>query len=85
MRLLSFTTNLAWGKADRLSESEMNPKLTLRRLGAVAILATLGAGLLAGSNASSPEQRRDAALDKAITAGMQRASIPGAIVGIWQS
>jgi CubicO group peptidase (beta-lactamase class C family) len=62
----------------------MNPKLTLRRLGAVAILATLGAGLLAGSNASSPEQRRDAALDKAITAGMQRASIPGAIVGIWQ-
>jgi D-alanyl-D-alanine carboxypeptidase len=62
----------------------MNSKRTSRRLRAVAIVATLGAGLLAGCNASRPEQARDAALDKAIPPAMQRASVPGAIVGIWQ-
>jgi D-alanyl-D-alanine carboxypeptidase len=57
---------------------------TLRRLRAVAVMATFWAGLLAGCNASSAEQTSDAALDKVIPAAMQRASIPGAIVGIWQ-
>ncbi|MBL8798858.1 MAG: beta-lactamase family protein, partial [Planctomycetia bacterium] len=29
-------------------------------------------------------EKRDAALDEAIRAGMQRASVPGAIVGVWR-
>ena len=62
----------------------MNSKPTLRRLRAVAITAAFGTGLLAGWNASGAGQSRDAALDKSIPAAMQRASIPGAIVGIWQ-
>jgi D-alanyl-D-alanine carboxypeptidase len=32
----------------------------------------------------SPADKRDAALDKAIPPAMQRASVPGAIIGIWQ-
>jgi hypothetical protein len=57
----------------------------LRRLRAVAIAATFTTGLLTGtSNASSPADERAAALDKAIPAALQRTSIPGAIVGIWQ-
>ena len=63
----------------------MNSKLTLRRRRAVAITTMFAGGLLAGSSsASSPADQRAAALDKAIPAGMQRASVPGAIVGIWQ-
>ena len=62
----------------------MNSQLTLRRLRTVAIMATFAAGLLVGCNASSLADQRADALDKAIPAAMQRASIPGAIVGVWQ-
>src|SRR5262249_50726684 len=65
-------------------EVEMKSKLMLRQLSAVAITAMLGTGLLGGSNPSSAADDRDAALDKAIPSAMQRASVPGAIVGIWQ-
>src|SRR5215204_580120 len=76
-------SKLCSAKGDRLGEGgEMNS--TLRRLRAVAVMATFWAGLLAGCNASSAAQSRDAALDKAIPAAMQRASIPGTVVGIWQ-
>jgi D-alanyl-D-alanine carboxypeptidase len=48
-------------------------------------LAALASALLAGSaNAASPADERAAALDKAIPLAMGRASVPGAIVGIWQ-
>ncbi len=62
----------------------MNGQLTLRRLRAVAIMATFAAGLLVGCNASSLADQRADVLDKAILAAMERASVPGAIVGIWQ-
>jgi D-alanyl-D-alanine carboxypeptidase len=62
----------------------MNSQLTLRRLRTVAIMAIVAAGLLVGCNASSRADERADALDKAIPAAMQRASVPGAIVGIWQ-
>lgn len=47
------------------------------------------AALLAGCNTMSPTAaasaaERDAALTEAIRTGMQRASIPGAIVGVWR-
>jgi D-alanyl-D-alanine carboxypeptidase len=60
----------------------MNGRLTLLRT--VAITAIAAAGLLLGCNASSRADERADALDKAIPAAMQRASVPGAIVGIWQ-
>jgi D-alanyl-D-alanine carboxypeptidase len=41
------------------------------------------AGLLGGCNASKVDPRA-AALDAAIPPALQRASVPGAIVGIWQ-
>ena len=47
-------------------------------------MTTVTAGVLAGCNVSSPADQRADALDKAIPAAMQRASVPGAIVGIWQ-
>jgi D-alanyl-D-alanine carboxypeptidase len=53
-------------------------------MGTVAIVAALAAGLLAGCTTLSPADQRAAALDRAIPAAMQRASIPGAIVGVWQ-
>jgi len=62
----------------------MNNELTFRRRCTRAIMATVTAGVLAGCNASSPADQRADALDKAIPAAMQRASVPGAIVGIWQ-
>src|SRR6266550_4321795 len=62
----------------------MNSQLTLRGLRTVAIMAAFAAGLLVGCNASSRADQRADALDKAIPAAMQRASVPGAIVGIWQ-
>src|SRR6185436_2495002 len=37
-----------------------------------------------GASAASADEKRDAALTEAIRAGMQRASIPGAIVGVWR-
>ena len=62
----------------------MNNELTFRRLCARAIVATVAAGILSGCNASDPADRRADALDKAIPAALQRSSVPGAIVGIWQ-
>lgn len=57
----------------------------LRPLGVVAIAAALASALsVACVEAASPGDERAAALDKAIPPAMERASIPGAIVGIWQ-
>jgi len=47
-------------------------------------MAMLAAGLLAACTPSAPADPRAAALDQAIPAAMQRASVPGAIVGLWQ-
>jgi D-alanyl-D-alanine carboxypeptidase len=52
----------------------------LHPLRAIAGMTTLG--LLTAWNASAGQ--RDAALDAAIPAAMQKASVPGASVGIWQ-
>ena len=54
----------------------------LRR--AVAIMVIAAIGLFATSGAPSAADERAAALDNAIPAAMERASIPGVIVGIWQ-
>ena len=62
----------------------MNNRLPLPRLRAVAIVAALAAGLLMVSNAPTLADQRVDALDKVIPAAMQRAAIPGAIVGFWQ-
>ena len=48
------------------------------------IMAAFAIGLFAGVSSSSAADERAAALDKAIPSAMERASIPGAIVGIWQ-
>ena len=62
-----------------------NSQPALRSLRALAIVATLAIALPAGiSDAAGPAEERAAALDKAIPLAMQRASVPGAIVGIWQ-
>ena len=67
---------------DRIVRSMTSPGASLR---AVAIVATLASALPAGSSdAAGPADERAAALDKAIPLAMQRASVPGAIVGIWQ-
>src|SRR5262245_29900375 len=47
-----------------------------------AFAITLAAAFLAGASTSVAEETRDAALDKAIPPAMERASVPGAIVGI---
>ena len=60
----------------------VNSRLMLRPLRAIAVMTTLATGLLTAWNASADQ--RDAALDAAIPAAMQKASVPGAIVGIWQ-
>jgi D-alanyl-D-alanine carboxypeptidase len=57
-------------------------RLMLRPLRAIVAMATLATGLLTAGNASADQ--RDAALDAAIPAAMQKASVPGALVGIWQ-
>ncbi|MGE0257686.1 MAG: serine hydrolase domain-containing protein [Alphaproteobacteria bacterium] len=62
----------------------MNSTPKSRRLRAAAMGIAFVAGLLMEPNVSRSEQNRDEALDKAIPAAMQRASIPGVIVGIWQ-
>jgi CubicO group peptidase (beta-lactamase class C family) len=62
-----------------------NSQPALRSLRALAIVSTLAIALPAGiSDAAGPAEERAAALDKAIPLAMQRASVPGAIVGIWQ-
>jgi len=63
----------------------MNGRLSLTRRRAVALTTTLTGGLLAGcTTASGSADPRAAALDKAIPPAMQSASVPGAIVGVWQ-
>ncbi len=62
----------------------MNSQLMLRPLRGIAIMTTLATSLLTACSASRAAEERDAALDAAIPAAMQRASVPGAIVGIWQ-
>jgi hypothetical protein len=54
----------------------------LCRLRAIVVTTTIATGLVTSWNASADE--RDAALDAAIPTVMQKASVPGAIVGIWQ-
>jgi D-alanyl-D-alanine carboxypeptidase len=62
----------------------MKSQRAVCRLRVVAIRSTIAAGFLLGCSASSLADQRAEALDKAIPAAMQRAAIPGAIVGIWQ-
>src|SRR5262249_44746395 len=62
----------------------------------VVLGCTAAAALLAGGSKRGPAsgtgaapegnglEKRDAALDEAIRSGMKRASIPGAIVGVWR-
>jgi D-alanyl-D-alanine carboxypeptidase len=60
----------------------MTASKLLRTMRAIVVMTTIAPGLPTAWNASADE--RDAALDAAIPAAMQKASIPGAIVGIWQ-
>src|SRR5215467_252334 len=62
----------------------MNIAAIARGLYAVALSTILMAGLRPGFCQPDASGSRDAALDAAIPAAMARASIPGAIVGIWQ-
>ena len=56
-----------------------------RRKRAVVGVAILVAGLVAGcGGSSSPQDAWDAQLTESITTAMREASIPGAIVGVWQ-
>ena len=61
----------------------MNIKLMSRRASAAAMV-TAAAGLLAGYNPASAADPRSTELDKVIPPAMQRASIPGVIIGVWQ-
>src|SRR5262245_56528950 len=62
----------------------MKSQLKFHRLGTIAIMGTIKAGALVGLNTSGRADQQADALDKAIPAAMERASVPGAIVGIWQ-
>src|SRR5262249_14367784 len=62
----------------------MNIEGIARGLCAVALSTTLMAGGPSGSCEPGASGSRDAALDKAIPPAMHRASVHGAIVGIWQ-
>jgi D-alanyl-D-alanine carboxypeptidase len=57
---------------------------TLSRIGSALVAAALAAAFVPAAPGSSRANERAADLDKAIPAAMGRASIPGAIVGIWQ-
>src|SRR5262245_38485727 len=57
-------------------------KLILPTLRAILVVTTIAPGLLTAWNAFAGQ--RDAALNATIPAAMQKASVPGAIVGIWQ-
>ena len=51
----------------------------------IPLTTILFAALIAPSSfAQTPDDKRDSALGEAIRRGMQRASVPGVIVGIWQ-
>jgi D-alanyl-D-alanine carboxypeptidase len=63
----------------------MNNPLASHLLRAVAIAAALTSVLpIASSEAASAADERAAALDQAIPLALQRGSIPGVMVGIWQ-
>jgi D-alanyl-D-alanine carboxypeptidase len=62
----------------------MSVKAIARGLCVVTWLMTLLAGLVSVSSQQSAASSREEALDKAMPAAMTRASIPGAIVGVWQ-
>ena len=71
--------------AGKNAMAEMYCWLTLPRRRAVALTTTFAGGLLAGcTTASSSADQRAVALDKAIPPAMQSASVPGALVGVWQ-
>src|SRR4029079_7090421 len=61
----------------------MNGKLTSRRASA-AIVFMIAAGLLGGHNPARAAEPRTDELDKVIPPAMERASIPGVIIGVWQ-
>ena len=60
----------------------VNSRLMVGSLRAIAVTTTLATALFTAWSVSASQ--RDAALDAAILAAMQKASVPGAIVGIWQ-
>jgi D-alanyl-D-alanine carboxypeptidase len=62
----------------------MNIEAIVRGLCAAALSTTLVAGTPHGAAEPGASGSRDAALDKAIPPAMHRASVPGALVGIWQ-
>ena len=62
----------------------MRVKAIARGLCVVTWSMTLLAGLVPVSSQQSAASSREEALDEAIPAAMARASIPGAIVGVWQ-
>jgi D-alanyl-D-alanine carboxypeptidase len=68
-----------------MGEAQMKSQAppTRRHVLTVAIAGLSGGAIAAGSAARAQEQQA-AALDKAIPAAMQRAQVPGAIVGVWQ-
>ena len=55
-----------------------------RIVGSALVAAAMAGACVPAARAASSADERAAALDKAIPAAMQRASVPGAIVGIWQ-
>ena len=58
---------------------------TLSRIvGSALVASAMAAAFVPAAPAASAADERAAALDKAIPSAMERASIPGAIVGIWQ-
>jgi D-alanyl-D-alanine carboxypeptidase len=63
----------------------MNRMSTFSRIVGFALVgAAMAAACVPAARAASSADERAAALDNAIPAAMERASIPGAIVGIWQ-
>lgn len=78
------------GDLDRTVTVAQASRFSGRRKSVIAVVAIVVAGLVAGCGGSSTststkqQRARDAALTKAIRTGMQQASIPGAIVGVWE-
>src|SRR5262245_719109 len=69
----------------RLLKFSIRSQRVTASLRVVAILATLAIAFPADLSAAvSSAEERAAALDEAIPLAMERASVPGAIVGIWQ-
>ena len=60
----------------------VSSQIMFRPLRGIVVMSATAAGLLSAWGAFADQ--RDVALDAAIPAAMQKASVPGAIVGIWQ-